>query len=320
MMEVLSSRLGLRQLYTCRLDILRFVCVIPDHGSAAGFDSQTSFQPPDIGIGKVDALRRCGAELTQFEVDSDTVALIKRGSVTLPGTIQYAWPHPSRQYLYVAWSNGELRQYGVTVLRIDPVSAALHPLGKPASLPSRPIHLTTDPAGTHVLVAYNNPSGVTVHRISPDGEIVSQITPRRRWILGSTHIRSGKPGGRTVVLVTRGNGPAGDRPEEPGALKMFDYQDGVLTNRMSIAPQGGSNFQPRHLDFHPTLAWVFVSLERQNKLQVYQKSKDGGLSAAPCSRRTASLNRKTSGRDRWQEPFTCILTASSCTRQTGLAM
>ena len=70
--------------------------------------------------------------------------------------------------------------------------------------------------------------------------------------------------------MARGNGPTPSKPEDPGALKVFGYKDGVLTNRASIAPGGGLNFQVRHLDFHPSRPWVFVSLERQNKLHVYQ--------------------------------------------------
>ena len=76
-----------------------------------------------------------------------------------------------------------------------------------------------------------------------------------------------------VILVTRGNGPSGTKPEDPGALKIFSYTDGLLMNRASIAPGGGLNFQPRHLDFHPSKPWVFVSLERQNKIEVYEKLK-----------------------------------------------
>src|SRR3989442_7984132 len=89
------------------------------------------------------------------------------------------------------------------------------------------------------------------------------------------------PSNRMVILVTRGNGPTRDKPEDPGALKIFNYKDGLLANRASIAPGGGFNFQPRHLDFHPSRPWVFVSLERQNQLQVYTKLDDGTLSAAP---------------------------------------
>jgi 6-phosphogluconolactonase (cycloisomerase 2 family) len=84
-----------------------------------------------------------------------------------------------------------------------------------------------------------------------------------------------------VILVTRGNGPTSTKPEDPGALKIFGYKDGLLTNRLSIAPGGGFNFQSRHLDFHPSRPWIFLSLERQNKLQVYERLKDGTLSRMP---------------------------------------
>ena len=47
-----------------------------------------------------------GPELTQYDVDVKTTVLVKRASVTLPGNVQYAWPHPARHYLYVAWSDG----------------------------------------------------------------------------------------------------------------------------------------------------------------------------------------------------------------------
>jgi 6-phosphogluconolactonase len=54
-----------------------------------------------------------------------------------------------------------------------------------------------------------------------------------------------------------------------------------LSNLASIAPNGGVNFQPRHLDFHPTQPWVFLSLERQTQLQVYRLTKVGSLDALP---------------------------------------
>src|SRR2546430_3956157 len=47
-----------------------------------------------------------GGQLTHYEVDFGAATLAKRAAVTLPGGIQYAWPHPSRRYLYVATSRG----------------------------------------------------------------------------------------------------------------------------------------------------------------------------------------------------------------------
>ena len=47
-----------------------------------------------------------GPELTLFDIDMADAALAKRGAVTLPANIQYAWPHPSTRYFYVVSSNG----------------------------------------------------------------------------------------------------------------------------------------------------------------------------------------------------------------------
>ena len=54
---------------------------------------------------------------------------------------------------------------------------------------------------------------------------------------------------------------------------MFDYKNGVLTNEVSIAPNGGKEFGPRHLDFHPTKPWMYVSIETQNKMYMYRMEK-----------------------------------------------
>lgn len=252
-------------------------------------ESLAHAQTPAAKPTRVALYASVGAELTQYDVNVDSAALTKRASVTLPANVQYAWPHPSKQFLYVAWSNGgpvgagsapppSGTQHGVTAFRIDPASGALHTLGKAVSLPSRPIHISVDPDGTHVLIAYNDPSGVTVHRLNPDGTIAAQVKQPAGLDLGIyAHQIRVDPSGQMAILVTRGNGPTRDKPEDPGALKILGYQDGALSNRLSIAPNGGFDFQPRHLDFHPSQPWIFVSLERQSKLQVYQKLTSGTL-------------------------------------------
>jgi 6-phosphogluconolactonase len=230
---------------------------------------------------KVALYAASGPELIHYQLDVDNASLVKRESVTLPDSVQYAWPHPSKRYIYVAWSNGSgADHHGVTAFRIDPASGALHPHGDPISLPARPVHITTDIPGTHLLVAYNDPSGLTVYSLAPDGTILSAVkqpAPLDFGIYG--HQVRVDPSDKMVILVTRGNGPAKGKPEDPGALKVFSYKNGILTNLASIAPNKGFGFQPRHLDFDGP--WVFVSLERQNKLQVYQKMPDGGLGSKP---------------------------------------
>jgi 6-phosphogluconolactonase len=235
-----------------------------------------------------------GAELTQYDVDASGASLVKKGSVRLPANVQYAWQHPSRKYLYVAWSDGGAaaaavgstappsgKNHGVTAFRIDP-SGALQPIGKPISIAARPIHLSVDITGTHVIVAYNIPSSITVHQLNADGTIGALVKQPSMLDTGiyAHHVRV-NPSNKTVFLVTRGNGPTKTKPEDRGGVKTFSYTDGVLKNLASIAPNGGVNFQPRHLDFHPSQPWVFLSLERQTQLQVYHLTKDGSLDALP---------------------------------------
>ena len=91
-----------------------------------------------------------GPQLTLFGVDVAEAALEKRSTVVLPANVQYAWPHPSKRYLYVVSSDGGPGVAGTThvanAFRIDPRSGSLQPHGEPQSLPSRPIHVIASPS------------------------------------------------------------------------------------------------------------------------------------------------------------------------------
>ena len=217
-----------------------------------------------------------GPDLTHYEVDVAGAVLVKRETATLPASVQYAWPHVSRRYLYVATSSSAPgsgaagTEHHVTALRIDPASGALTQHGAPIRLPTRPIHMTTDIPSENILVAFNNPSAVRVYRINPDftpGDEVAQPGTIDAGIYA--HQVRVTPDNRLVILVTRGNEGTPSKPEDPGALKVFDYKNGALTNEVSIAPNGGKEFGPRHLDFHPTKPWMYVSIETQNKMYTY---------------------------------------------------
>jgi 6-phosphogluconolactonase len=235
-----------------------------------------------------------GAELAQYEPDIAAGTLIKRGAVTLPGYVQEAWRHPSKGILYVAWSNGgalyptlpngaarPATMSGVTAFAIDSASGALRPLGEPAMLRSRPIYITCDIACTHLLAAYNEPSGISVHDVRGDGTIGAEVVQSALDVGVYAHQVRVSPSNRTVVVPTRGNEPAAGRPEDPGAVKIFRYQDGLLTNLQSLAPPGGLGFRSRHVDFHPTRPWMFLVLEAQNKLEVYRRLDDDRMQAEP---------------------------------------
>ncbi len=252
--------------------------VSTDHGSRLGREALY------VGVGE---------ELTQYDADAEHAILVKRGSVTLPGDVGEGWVHPSRQYLYVPWSNHARHSSGLSAYRIDPVSGTLVSDGQPVPLSSSASYVTGDIPGTHLLVSYGNPSGVTVHRIDHNGAIGSQVEQPGSLDVGIVgHQVRVSPENRTVILVTRGNytdeqypnldSPRGLRILDPGALKIFSYNNGILTNRASVAEGDGFGFQARHLDFHPSRPWVFLTLEPQNKLYVYKELDDGTLSPHPA--------------------------------------
>jgi len=140
-------------------------------------------------------------------------------------------------------------------------------LGDDVVLPQRPIHVTTDMSSEHVLIAYNEPSAVSVHRLLPDGRVGTAVRQPRDLDTGIyAHEIRIVPSNQVAVVVARGNDPAAGQSEDPGALKVFKYQGGVLMNSHSVAPGGGLGFGPRNVELDPFNNRIYVSLERQNKL------------------------------------------------------
>jgi 6-phosphogluconolactonase len=235
-----------------------------------------------------------GTELTHYEVDVEGATLTKRGSIKMPGGIQYAWPHPSRKYLYVSSSTGgpgfSGNEHHLAAFRIGP-DGELSPLGDMVKLRWRPIHSSVDMAGEYVLVAYNFPSGISVHRIKGDGSIGDEVAQPDNLEKGIYfHQVRATPGNKTILVVARGNNPEGGQPEDPGSLHVYGFKKGVLSNMRKIAPNGGYGFGPRHLDIHPSKPLVYVSIERQNQLIVYKLQPNGDLAPDPLFTKTTLID------------------------------
>ncbi|MSP45994.1 MAG: 3-carboxymuconate cyclase [Xanthobacteraceae bacterium] len=243
-----------------------------------------------------------GPELARYDIDVDGAALTRRDAVTTPGAnVQYVWPHPSKKFLYVVSSNGGPgtipgTKHIASAFRIDPASGALTPHGAIATLPSRPVHCSVDRSGEYLLTAYNYPSNITVHRIKADGTIGEQVPPREKPDAGIfAHQVLTTPGNKTAILVTRGNNPEANRPEDPGALKIYGFRDGVLSNLASVQRGNGLGFGPRHFDIHPNEPWLFLSVERQSELHVYRLNDDSTLPRDAMFIKNALANRANQG-------------------------
>ena len=223
-------------------------------------------------------LAAVGPRLTAYVPNVEAGGLVPSVATTLPANVQYAWQHPRQPILYVASSDGVGgRTHRLTALRLP----ALEVLGDQTILPARPIHICVDGAGRRVLVAFNNPPGLRVWRIEQDAKLGAEQEQGELDVGIFPHQVRLSADDALAIVVARGNDATSDRPEDPGALKLFRYDDGRLSPLATVAPDGGFGFGPRHLDFHPTEPWVFVSLERQNSLTMFARA---GLGLEPAAR------------------------------------
>lgn len=234
--------------------------------------------------------------LTQYELDVDNATLSRRNTIKVPANVQYAWPHPSGRFLYVTTSN---RGPGLnadvnhlSAFRIDPANGALTSHGEPLPLPHRAVHMCLDPGGNYTLNAHNLPkSGITVHRINGDGTLGSTVEQQAGLDYGIyPHQVRVAPSGRTTILVDRGNSATPGKPEDPGALRSFAFDDGAFSNSAAAAPNGGYGFGPRHVDFHSSKPWLYVSDERRSMLYMFRMPADR-IDAQPAFTRDTLADR-----------------------------
>jgi 6-phosphogluconolactonase (cycloisomerase 2 family) len=167
----------------------------------------------------------------------------------------------------------------------------------------RPIDLTLDSDERHAVACYNDPPGVSVHRLEPDGRVGAEV-PQPPLEFGPTsHQVRVTPPGDVVVVPSCAHHPTG---AIAGSLRLFRYRDGTLGPLATIAadpagaaawrdvPNGAHGFAARHVDFHPTRPWMYLCVEAQGEIRLYDY---GPGRVGPAARFTKStLEGTTRGR------------------------
>ncbi|MGD2167255.1 MAG: beta-propeller fold lactonase family protein [Gammaproteobacteria bacterium] len=262
----------------------RFNVLLTGAAAAAALSRPRRIAAQPAASARADIYANVGPRLMRYRIADDVRSLEEVGDpVVVPEEVQEAcqWG----RYFYVASSDEHTtaspQNHYMNAFEVD-ASGALVPIGEAVRLRHRPIHITVDNQGRHLLAAFNNPSSIAVHRLGADGSIGGEVRQRSPLDAGVyAHQIRVMPSGRAVILPARGNEPVpGGREEDRGALKIFDYDNGQLTNRQSVAPNGGREFRCRHVEFHPSGKWAYVVIESQNELHTFS-IEDDRLSAEP---------------------------------------
>lgn len=225
--------------------------------------------------------------VTQYDIDIEAATLTKRSMTKMLAKVQYAWPDLSRQYLYVSTSNGgpklksDYNHISAYAIGVDG-TLTLH--GNPKPLTRRAVHMCLDPSGRYALNGHNSPtSGITVHRIEPDGTVGAELEQPATLDYGIyPHQTMVFPSGRTALIVDRGIAAKVERPESPGALRSFGFNNGTLSDGQIVAPNDGYGFGPRHVVFHPSLPCLYVSDERTNHLYAFRFTENDRMDPQPA--------------------------------------
>jgi len=222
---------------------------------------------------RADIYTNVGARLLRHRIADDRASLTQIGEpIDLPEEVQEACQ--SGRFFYVASSDEHTsanpRNHYLNAFEVS-TTGGLDAIGAPVRLPHRPIHISVDRTGHHLLAAFNDPSSVAVHPLRADGSIADALVQQEVLDAGIyAHQIRALPSGRAVIVPARGNEPVpGRRDEDPGALKLFSYRDGQLANVQTVAPNGGHGFRPRHIEFHRSGRWAYVVIESQNELHTF---------------------------------------------------
>ena len=241
------------------------------HSDASSVGSQTAR--------RVSAYVAVGPRLANYTLDYATESLVAGTTIDLPARLQYAWPNPLQPVLYAACADRTTGLEGNPFYLCPLLRAASGELslaGDPVPLPSRPVHLTVDAVGRHVLTAYKGAPGLSVHNLASDGTISEEVPRADNFDFGEDpHQVRVLPSDRHAILVARGRRTPDGQALSRGALKVVRFDRGIVENVTTISPDVSScpdGFNPRHLDFHPALPLVFVTLETQNRLCVFRMS------------------------------------------------
>ena len=233
--------------------------------------------------GKLVLYSAVGPELTRYDVDVTATTLTKRESMMLPGFITEATIHPSKKYFYIVWGGfpggGEHGMSRVSHRSCHRRLDAPRPVGVPAVNPG--IHQRRRDGRPR----HPHPGGGQRAEPHQRAQAAARRDDRRRGRLSrhagfrdprasDPHGSLGPDGGSAVPRRVCQCDPS-VAPRLAQALRVQGRHP--VTEKQTVMPGEGLNFQARHMDFHPSGKWDYFTLERQNKMLVYERMKDGSL-------------------------------------------
>lgn len=210
-------------------------------------------------------------------LDSEHVTLKRLGTLTLPTKLQFLARSQDGHFFYAVISDagsgtdgspGTL--HGLQAIAVDSEDGSLSLAGALYLLPERPIHICVDDQRRYVSVTFNKSGQIRIYRLAEDGTIAGEVLQNTALYAGVfSHQSVFLPDGKHILVVSRGNGPRGNRSEELGSLTTFSFNNKTGQATLLSKVDMPSGVGPRHLLFHPCKEIAYLLVERGSYLLTY---------------------------------------------------
>lgn len=236
-----------------------------------------------------------GPVLKVFGLDPASGALEPVQTIRMASTIQYACYNRQKTRMYFALSGSgpmaevKKAEHFVETYAIEASSGHLSKLGETVVLDNRPLYIALDREEAHVLLAYNDPPDATVHALRDDGTVGDQV-PQPPLEFGQTvHQVELTPLGDIVLVPACAHHLTG---LDAGYVSLFSYDRGRMSplGLLEGLPEraapwqgrkyGAQGFAARHVAFHPSRPWMYLCVERQGEIWLYDYEK-GHIASRP---------------------------------------
>ena len=214
--------------------------------------------------------------LFHLRFDARTGQLSIQSAVSNVTNPSFVALHPSGRFLYAASEAPGGTEGEICAFAIDPSTGDLSPLNRRPAHGRSTCHVTVDATGRCLLAAnYSSPTAV-MYPLQPDGSLGEAPTILHHQGR-SVHPRQTEPHPHSVNIdPTNRFVYCPDLGMDRVMIYRLDAAAGTVTPNdppfAAAAPGAG----PRHLDFHPSLPFVYVVNEINSTVAAYAWDRDSG--------------------------------------------